>query len=372
MARSPIQGGLAGLARRGLAGPVQRGLRTLAQRIATPPIPVPTIAETIAARQRFFGVDAVNAETGSVRSDQVILSWFGCASFAVALGGSVFLLDAWVPRGATSGYVPTTPAEVAALRPAAIFIGHGHFDHAADAGPIAQASGAVVHGTAEHCATAREQVGGEPEFACVELGSSTSLPGDRYEFELESGISITAVRHIHSARTARYEGADACDPVKPLPALRDLRSYPPTLTDTAHLLRRLTDPEGGVLLYQFRTETFTLTWHDSSGPLLDKAPRVLETLRALPESDVHIGAVQGYNQFTNGLRDPRTYITALRPKVFVPNHHDNWLPLITARGEAFRAPLEAELARLPKAPTLRMVLDPADYIAPGRLSFPAQ
>ncbi|MRH93637.1 hypothetical protein GFY24_40685 [Nocardia sp. SYP-A9097] len=39
------------------------------------------------------------------------------------------------------------------------------------------------------------------------------------------------------------------------------RSYPPTLADTAHLMR-LTDPEGGVLLDQFRTETFTLTWHE--------------------------------------------------------------------------------------------------------------
>ncbi|WP_330182418.1 MBL fold metallo-hydrolase [Nocardia sp. NBC_01503] len=372
MARSPIQGGLAGSVRRGLAGPVQRGLSTLAQRVATPPIPVPTLADTITARQRFFGVDAVDADTGAARSDQVILSWFGCASFAVALGGSVFLLDAWVPRGATSGYVPTTPAEVAALRPAAIFIGHGHFDHAADAGPIAQASGAVVHGTAEHCATARKQVPGTPEFRCVELGSSASLPGDRYDFELAPGVSVTAIRHIHSARTSRYEGADACDPVKPTPALRDIRSYPPSLADTAHLLRRLTDPEGGVLLYQFRTDTFTLTWHDSSGPLSDKAPRVVEVLRTLPESDVHVGAVQGYNQFTNGLRDPRTYIEALRPKVFVPNHHDNWLPLITARGEAFRAPMEAELSRMTTVPELRMLLDPTDYIVPGRLSFPAK
>ncbi|MRH91051.1 MBL fold metallo-hydrolase [Nocardia sp. SYP-A9097] len=360
MVRSPIQG-----------SPLQRGLTWFSQRIETPPIPAPTLAQTIAARQRFFGVDAVDSETGSVRSDQVILSWFGCASFAVALGGSVFLLDAWVPRGATSGYVPTTPAEVAALRPAAIFIGHGHFDHAADAGPIAQASCAVVHGTAEHCATARKQVSAA-EFPCVALGSATSSPGDRYDFELTQAVSVTAIRHIHSARTPRHEGADACTPVKPTPRLGDIRRYPPTLADTAHLIRRLTDPEGGVLLYQFRTENFTLTWHDSSGPLLDKAPQVLEVLRDLPTSDVHVGAVQGYNQFTNGLRDPRSYIEALRPKVFVPNHHDNWLPLITARGEAFRSQLEAELSRLPNSPELRMLLDPDDYVVPGRLSFPTK
>lgn len=143
------------------------------------------------------------------------------------------------------------------------------------------------------------------------------------------------------------------------------------MADGGHLARNLLAPEGGVLLYQFRFRGFTLTWHDSSGPLLDKAPAVLDILRTLPPSDVHIGAVQGYNQFTNGLRDPRSYIDALRPKVFVPNHHDNWFPLITARGEAFRSPLHAELSRMPEAtrPDLRMLVDRDDYLAPGHLEF---
>ncbi|MEV0463280.1 MBL fold metallo-hydrolase [Nocardia tengchongensis] len=327
-------------------------------------------SETIAARRRFFGDDAVDPVSGAVRADRVLVSWFGCASFAVALGGVVFLLDAWVPRGLTAGYVPTTPDEVAALDPAAIFIGHGHFDHAADAGAIALAGGAVVHGTAEHCATARKQVGGA-ELACHELGSAASAPGDRYDFDLAPGLSVTAVRHLHSSRTPRHEGADASTPVRPKPCLCDIRTYPPGRAEAGHLARNLLAPEGGVLLYQFRFGDFTLTWHDSSGPLLDKAPHVLDVLRTLPASDVHIGAVQGYNQFTNGLRDPRSYIEALRPKVFVPNHHDNWLPLITARGEAFVSPLQAELARMPEGerPEVRMLLDRDDYLAPGCLAF---
>ncbi|GAB2548068.1 MBL fold metallo-hydrolase [Nocardia heshunensis] len=327
-------------------------------------------SQMIAARQRFFGEDAVDPATGAVRDDRVLVSWFGCASFAVALGGVVFLLDAWVPRGATSGYVPTSPEEVAALAPVAIFIGHGHFDHAADAGTIARASGAVVHGTAEHCATVRKQVAGS-ELSCKELGSSTSAPGERHDFELAPGLSVTAVRHIHSARTPRHEGHDASSPVRPRPCLCDIRTYPPNLTDAGHLARNLFAPEGGVLLYQFRLGEFVLTWHDSSGPLLDKAPGVLDVLRGLPASDVHIGAVQGFNQFTNGLRDPRSYVEALRPKVFVPNHHDNWLPVMTARGEAFRTPVHEELARIPEAqrPEIRMLLDRDDYLAPGCLAF---
>ncbi|WP_405491444.1 MBL fold metallo-hydrolase [Nocardia sp. NBC_00511] len=324
---------------------------------------------TITARQRFFGT-AVDPDTGALPEDRVLVSWFGCASFAIAMGGTVFLLDAWVPRGVTSGYVPTTPDEVAALAPTAIFIGHGHFDHAADAGPITQASGATLHGTPSHCATARKQVGGA-ELPCKELGSDDSAPGERYDFELAPGLEVTAVRHLHSARTPRHEGPEASAPIRPRPCLCDIRTHPPTLADGGHLARNLLAPEGGVLLYQFRFRGFTLTWHDSSGPLLDKAPAVLDILRTLPPSDVHIGAVQGYNQFTNGLRDPRSYIDALRPKVFVPNHHDNWFPLITARGEAFRSPLHAELSRMPEAtrPDLRMLVDRDDYLAPGHLEF---
>ncbi|MGY2063605.1 MBL fold metallo-hydrolase, partial [Nocardia gipuzkoensis] len=123
--------------------------------------------------------------------------------------------------------------------------------------------------------------------------------------------------------------------------------------------------------YQFRTAAFTLTWHDSSGPLLDRAPRVLDVLRSLPVSDLHLGAIQGFNQFTNGLRDPRSYIEALRPKVFAPSHHDNWFPLLTSRGEAYRKPLTDELARIPAEhrPELRMLTDRDDYLAPARLSF---
>ncbi|NNH72603.1 MBL fold metallo-hydrolase [Nocardia uniformis] len=336
--------------------------------LADSPLPIPTLAETIAARRHFFG-DAIDPETGAVRENKVAAAWFGCAGFAIAMGGNIFLLDAWVPRGMTSGYVPTTPAELAALRPAAIFIGHGHFDHAADAGPIAQASGAVMHGTAAHCATIRKQVAFKPEFDCVELGSDASLPGERHDFELTPGLQVTAIRHLHSAPTRR--GPEASARVSPRPCLGDVRTHRPTLADAAHLARNLSAPEGGTLLYQFRTTNFTLTWHDSSGPLADRAPHVLDVLRDLPPSDVHIGAVQGFNQFTNGLRDPRNYIEALRAKVFIPNHHDNWLPLITARGEAFRTPLHAEIAKLPEVsrPEIRMLIDPDDYVSSALMTF---
>lgn len=322
----------------------------------------------IAARQRFFGAENVDARTGATRADRAVVSWFGCASFAVSLGGTVLLLDAWVPRGASSGYVPTTPAEVAALRPAAILIGHGHFDHAADAGFLAQHSGATVFGTAEHCQTARGQVA-DARFPCVELGSAHSPAGEQYERTV-GAVAITAIRHLHSTPTA--PGPDASPPFFPLPDPAGLAEHPPTLADLCDTVSHLADQEGGCLLYQLRVDGFTLTWHDSAGPLTDRAPHVLDQLARLPRTDLHLGAVQGFNQLTNGLRDPFDYVRALRPRIFAPSHHDNWLPVFTVPGERYTDALTTEFDRLPAAerPELIMLRDPEDYLTPARLTFP--
>src|SRR6267143_4743754 len=54
----------------------------------------PLPAESIAARQKFLGLDNVDPGTGAVRSDRVILSWIGVSSFVAAFNGHVVNLDA--------------------------------------------------------------------------------------------------------------------------------------------------------------------------------------------------------------------------------------------------------------------------------------
>ncbi|HVL91414.1 MAG TPA: MBL fold metallo-hydrolase, partial [Actinomycetota bacterium] len=120
----------------------------------------------VAARRAVFGAANV-ADDGRVRGDRVILSWFGVTNFAAAIGGHVVLLDAWVPRGEYSGYVPASPETLAAIKPEYIFAGHSHFDHLADAAEIAVASGAKLVGTPEHCDQVRRQAGMAP-VVCVE------------------------------------------------------------------------------------------------------------------------------------------------------------------------------------------------------------
>jgi hypothetical protein len=87
---------------------------------------------------------------------------------------------------------------------------------------------------------------------------------------------------------------------------------------------------------------------------------------------VHVGAIQGFNMLTNGLRDPRTYIEALRPATFVPNHHDDWYAgTLTMPATRYEQPLRRQLARIPASarPRLRFLVDPRDYLRPERLTF---
>ncbi len=336
------------------------------------PVAVTAISKTelIETRRRYFGAANVDPATGAVRRDRVILSWVGVTNFAMAIRGHVVLLDAWVPRGAHSGYVPSSPEELARLAPEAIFIGHAHFDHAADATPLAIATGATLVGNGDQCAELRSRT--PLPLRCVPAVPSGAAPGAQGRIGVLRGVDVTSVKHLHSAVTPP-SGADPTGyhlPVLPFPSATTLE-HPPTLKDLLHIVGHLPDAEAGSMLYRFRVGDFSLVWNDSAGPLADKAPWVLDQLRGLRPVDVQVGAIQGFNQFANGLRDPRMYIEALAPALFVPSHHDDWAFGITTKAERYRAPFAAELARIPAArrPPVRFITDPGDYVRPERLTF---
>lgn len=334
-------------------------------------MPLRATGDVVQLRQRFFGHENVLPD-GSVRSDRVILSWFGVTNFAASIGGHVVLLDAWVPRGQYSGYVPTSPAELAALEPEMLFVGHSHFDHLADAATIIAASGATLVGTPEHCAQVRDQAGASVTVNCIEAVGANAAPGATRELDVLGGVGLTVVKHVHSAGEPPDPG-DTGGPHAPAGTVTDptVFLHVPAPQDTVHLASHLADAENGTLLYQFRVGDFALTWHDSSGPLKERAPDVFDVMSALPPTDVQMGAIMGFNQITNGLRDPRMYVETLAPKIFVPTHHDNWAPGITSRGEEYRPIVEEELSRIPpeRRPILRFIGDPQDYVRPEVLTF---
>jgi hypothetical protein len=325
----------------------------------------------IALREKLFGTANVDHRTGAVRRGVVILSWTSVMTYAAAIDGHVVLLDAWVARGEHSGYVPTSAAELAAIKPEYVFIGHSHFDHAADAAQIALESGAKVVGTPEHCDQIRSQAlneWGSDAVRCVVAAPRGAPFAATTKVALWKGIGVTTVKVVHSGAQAPdpSDRGGLHQPIVPPNDFSVIADHPPAPADVVHLAEHQVDAENGCLLYQFTVGRFRLAWHDTSGPNRETAPEVYPALRRLPPSSVEVASVQGFGQITNGGRDFRLMVEAVRPKELVPGHHDNWLPGLSTRGELYRPYVVDELNRIPaKArPVLHWVQDPEDYLRP--------
>ncbi len=319
----------------------------------------------IETRQKFFGEEYVDEHTGEVNPAQVIFSWVGVSNFAVAVNGHVILLDAWIPGGEEFEYVPATPDELAALQPEAIFIGHAHFDHADHAAEIIEKTGAILVGTTGHCDQIKKDAQVEEDINCLEAMPNDAEPGTLQKLNFLEGVKVTAISHVHSS----LKLPDKEDPSAPLFPKKNRQSEAPN-GNLADILGSIGEDEEGTLMYQFQVGEFVFTWNDSAGPIKEEAPDLTEVLASLPETDVQLGAIMGFNQYTNGLRDPRMYIEAVKPQVFVPTHHDNWAPPITTTADNYKEALEKEMDNLTDVvPELIFLSDPEDYVNPKLLTF---
>src|SRR5215471_13537523 len=158
--------------------------------------------DTVAARARFFGAENVDQSNGQVRADRVIFSWITNASLAVSVKGRIVLLDSYLnrpelpPAAGTPDLrrSPISIQELVALAPEAIFLGHGHGDHADNAAYIAKLLNIPIYASPETCDVMQADVrrmfadpntanggvkiipDGQP-VACIPPVSRGSMPG---------------------------------------------------------------------------------------------------------------------------------------------------------------------------------------------------
>jgi hypothetical protein len=270
-----------------------------------------TSAAMIAARQRVFGIENVNTGNGKVRPDRVVFSWLTNATFAAAMKGHVVLLDSFVTRlETTPGRTPLVIQDLVDLKPEAIFLGHGHFDHADNAAYIAQETGAIIYASPETCdnmaidATNNYNNGYTlvPAVVCKALTERGSVPGKEVvsinDFEPE--VSISAFKHLHSTNTGVTD-PDAvpiaattngvCTPTASkgntfpcnLQDPRDPQLFPggTPLSNVMNIATARTGAGGPIsLFYVFTVNTpqkFRFTWHNTTGDIIDSC--------ALPNND---------------------------------------------------------------------------------------
>jgi hypothetical protein len=341
--------------------------------------PDPALAARIAARTHYFGAANVDQRTGRVDEDKVIITWFSVQSYAVAARGRVFLLDSYIYRLADTptGYVPTTVQELVDLKPEAIFIGHGHGDHADNAAYIATKTGARIFGAFEHCAAmqldAVKIFGPGSTVKCTSLTTEGSAPGAEMrdiEF-LKPDICIHSFKHLHSG-PAPLDPDFPANPINPVrdPRVADLYpALPPPALDT-----RTTGGVGGSIsmFYQltFKNSDLSVIWHDTNGPIKEFAPQIIPILQNLPKADVELGSLVSIGETVNGVRDIAMYIQLVKPKYFYGGHSDNFN--IGASPYYHRAlQRQFEIFNIPEdeRPVVPGFHDPYDYLRPGLATF---
>src|SRR5689334_5346021 len=208
-------------------------------------------AALVAARQKLFGVENVD-EKGRVDKEKVIFSWATNTTYVASVLGRVILLDSYLsrPELPTSPidrrYNPLLPKDLADAKPEAIFLGHGHGDHADNAAYIAKWANATIYASAETCQVMQLDVqrmandpnavnggariipNGDP-VKCIDVVPANSRPGQFDEatnrskatrlHQLDPHACILAFKFIHSGTAP----VDPSFPHTPLNNLTDPR-----------------------------------------------------------------------------------------------------------------------------------------------------
>ncbi len=190
----------------------------------------------------------------------ISLRWLGCSSYELVHRGKVYLLDAWFDRGPRTRPVGFGQADV--VRAETIIIGHGHFDHIADAPPIA----ARTEGTIA------------------------------YLFTFDSGYRMVALGPFTPDETTAF-----------LAMLARGTGDPRVLTE-------------GTIAYLFTFDSgYRMVWLDSGGPI---TPQMISAMNRVGKTNLAIASytVQGIPD--TQIPVTMNLIDLFQPDVYLPCHHD--------------------------------------------------
>ncbi len=239
--------------------------------------------------------------------NKISLRWLSTSNYELVYRGQVFLLDAYFERGPRNRPTGIVPGEVA--KTDAIFIGHPHFDHISDVGPIAQKTKAKVIGAPIAIETAIKLGVPSAQGTAVAGGETLKFPG----------LTVDAALAQHSTLSREV--------LQTLGRLYDLDAGPATPAEAeaekAVLARGTFAPDviaKGTIAYGFTFETgFKLVWIDSAGPVTDGDRALAQKLAPV---DIAIIAYQGHPVAQVQIPVTLELVKLFKPRIFIPAHHD--------------------------------------------------
>jgi len=242
----------------------------------------------------------------------MVLRYLGTSNYEVAFRGKVLLLDAFFDgqRGPQARLIGLTASDI--TRADAIFVGHPHIDHIADAPAIAKRLGIPVFvAPAGKPVLEREQV--PPDLVkYVSGGESIKMKG----YTVMPALARHSSLDPNASRKYR-EAAAVVEPPSPEEQtyLGKVAVYNPPTTDPL-----MDIPSHGTLAYVFVFDNgFKLAFRDSPGEATDAERGLVKRIGG--SVDV---AILGYNGFgTNSVVDVTLALAKLyHPKIFLPAHQD--------------------------------------------------
>jgi len=237
----------------------------------------------------------------------IVLQWLSTSNFELVYRGQVFLLDTYFERGPRNRPTGVVPSEVKQTN--AIFIGHAHFDHISDVGPIAQATKAKVFGAPITIETAYKLGVPEGQGSAVSGGETLQFPG----------MTVDTALAQHSTLSM--------DVLATLGKLYDLDAGPATpeqaAAEKAILAKGTFAPDvitKGTIAYAFTFDTgFKMLWLDSAGPVTDGDRALAQKLGPV---DLAIIAYQGHPVAQVQVPVTLALVKLFKPRTFIPAHHD--------------------------------------------------
>lgn len=252
---------------------------------------------------------------GPAAARPVTFTWLGVTHWLVETPAGALLLDAYVSRPPFDASRGTNDAGLALLRKLVrvakpgkirwIVVGHSHFDHAIDVGPLAEETGALVIGSATTCRIAEAQ--GLPAARCRAVGG-----GERLEF---GRLEMQVVRVVHSGPDSIGRYAVLQQPPQP----SNLSIAPNG--GTIGVRFRLRNAHGATQADWFWSNSIAaIDSDDGSG--VDFRAVLAELFADGMGTDVWLGAPFG------GASVLGPYLDVIRPRTFVPQHWDGIAPIL--------------------------------------------
>lgn len=229
------------------------------------------------------------------------LTWYGTAGFRIETAGQAVLIDPYLTRSAAARpHLAIGPADVRSAD--AIFVSHGHFDHALDVPQIASQPRATVYCSATTARTLARHGLDRRQIRVV-------TPGARFDLG-----AITA--QCFAASHVRFDLRLIAVTLK-----RALPQIPALIRPV------LTWPAGPVLAWRFTMteEDDRIVQHMGSAGCTREELARLQDER---QPDVLMVPLQGHTRIC---QIAARIVARLAPRLVIPHHHDDSIPPITHR-----------------------------------------